>query len=67
MMVDGNSCVSVPFPLSDGKEYEPVPNTDEKCGDCGTPPNGFHHPGCDQERCPKCGSQLIACGCIADE
>lgn len=39
------------------------------CGDCGAPRNGFHHPGCDMERCPRCpGSrQAITCGCRYDE
>lgn len=35
-----------------------------RCHDCGIAPNGFHHPGCDAERCPKCGGQIISCGCL---
>jgi hypothetical protein len=67
-MTDGVSCVSVPFTLDDGQEHEPVPyDGPEKCHDCSTPAGGFHHPGCDMEGCPKCGGQLISCGCIADE
>jgi hypothetical protein len=38
-----------------------------RCHDCNVAPNGFHHPGCDMERCPKCSGQLISCGCLDDE
>lgn len=34
-----------------------------RCGDCGAPPGGFHHPGCDMESCPKCRHQAIMCPC----
>jgi hypothetical protein len=33
------------------------------CGDCGTPRDGFHHPGCDMEACPRCRRQAITCPC----
>jgi hypothetical protein len=33
------------------------------CGDCGTKEGQLHILGCDMERCPFCGNQLISqCG-----
>jgi len=34
-----------------------------RCGDCGIQRGGFHHLGCDIERCPRCHRQLLSCGC----
>jgi hypothetical protein len=33
----------------------------DRCDDCGVKPGGVHHFGCDMERCPSCGGQLIMC------
>lgn len=37
----------------------------ERCFACGivNREGNVHHPGCDWERCPKCGLQLITCDC----
>jgi len=35
----------------------------ERCGDCGAMVGGIHHWGCDCERCPVCGGQMIGCDC----
>lgn len=34
-----------------------------RCGDCGAAMGAFHHWGCDLERCPVCGRQLLSCDC----
>ena len=35
----------------------------ERCHDCGAMVGGIHHWGCDAERCPVCGGQMIGCEC----
>ena len=34
------------------------------CHDCGAKPGELHKPGCDTERCPRCGYQAIGCECV---
>ena len=38
-----------------------------RCPDCGVARGGFHHVGCDVQRCPACRRQLISCDCRWDE
>ncbi|MDR0311039.1 MAG: hypothetical protein LBJ21_05590 [Acidobacteriota bacterium] len=37
-----------------------------RCPDCNVAPGGAHHPYCDQEICPRCGGQFVACDCFTD-
>ena len=51
-----------PFPMARHRRSD-----HGRCGDCGVEPGGYHHLGCDLAPCPRCGRQLIACGCPFDE
>lgn len=37
------------------------------CHDCNAKHGEYHHYGCDAERCPVCGGQLISCDCWGDK
>ncbi|MEX0892956.1 MAG: hypothetical protein WEB88_12385 [Gemmatimonadota bacterium] len=39
---------------------------DRACHDCAVVRGQYHVPGCDVERCPACGDQLIGCDCEFD-
>jgi hypothetical protein len=55
------------FPLTPyGRDGTSAPGR-ARCGDCGVEPGGFHHLGCDLQRCPRCRRQLFSCGCPFDE
>ncbi len=60
----------------DGVVFERIPHglgrgwspAVKRCGDCGAEPDNIHHPGCQYEECPKCGSaQMFACDCEKNE
>ena len=54
---DGTCLLAIPFGDSDGDSGE------DRCPDCNVEVGYNHHPGCDNEICPRCGSQIISCDC----
>jgi hypothetical protein len=65
-MRTANTCKHLLF-VFDGQEYDPIMYLGEgRCHDCGVQPGAYHHPGCDMEKCPKCGGQAIGCDCEQD-
>jgi len=59
------SCTFGGFVMSDGTMViRDIAHFDEpsgRCHDCNIKHGGYHHHGCDVERCPICGQQLISC------
>lgn len=37
------------------------------CVGCNVERGLFHHPGCPEQRCPRCHGRLVSCGCRFDE
>ena len=71
---DGCNITSVAYP--DRSVWLAIPYGSEKrfsgeqplsrCHDCNVVLGKMHHPGCDVEECPRCGGQLISCGCLSE-
>ncbi len=67
MTIDKSGCIFPQIKI-DGKTYKRDTtyfDFNEVCHDCGieNKEGNIHHFGCDMERCPKCGGQLIFCDC----
>lgn len=70
-MTRANSCTLQRIAI-EGMVYSRETSTFDsysRCHDCGivNAPGNIHHRGCDVERCPRCGTQLISCLCRKED
>jgi hypothetical protein len=62
-LISGNVYQRIPYVLSPNNPARSDYLEDRKCHDCWVVPGQIHLLGCDMEVCPKCGTQLLSCGC----
>jgi hypothetical protein len=63
LVMDGQTFRRIPY----GRERGWGPGPRRECHDCCVLSGELHVPGCDMERCPSCGGQLLTCGCQDEE
>jgi len=67
----GDGCTSDTITFPDGVVEPATPYGEEvvthladRCPGCGVTREGYHHPFCSVEECPRCGGRLMHCGCL---
>lgn len=69
-MMNSVGCTLKTVHMHDGKTEDRIKypsHMSNNCRDCNCPPDSYHHLGCDMERCPQCGGQIISCECWQDD
>lgn len=64
-MVPGGKCTVKFYQLKNNKKIKRLLYNDpdgNNCHDCNVASGSYHHSGCDWEKCPNCGIQMISCG-----
>lgn len=61
-MMTSDGCVSSRL-FIDGQLYNRLQVRERICSDCGAKASFYHHFGCDQEVCQRCGNQLLLFNC----
>lgn len=49
--------------VCDPSDFDEGAPSNTRCHDCNALFCHLHHWGCDAERCPACGGQMISCAC----